>query len=42
LNRARGRKILFAAAALAFAGNASAQSIKLDGHWQGSVEREER
>lgn len=40
MNRARGRRIVFAAAALAFAGNGNAQSIKLDGHWQGVMERE--
>src|SRR5205823_3646760 len=40
MNRARDHKFLFATAALVFMGNASAQSIKLDGHWQGPMERE--
>ena len=40
MNGAWSRKILCAATALAFTGNASAQSITLDGHWQGAVERD--
>jgi len=40
MNRARGGRILFAVATLVFAGNASGQSIELDGHWQGAMERD--
>jgi pimeloyl-ACP methyl ester carboxylesterase len=40
MRRARGRKVLFAVIAVVFTSNASAQSPKLDGHWQGALERD--
>jgi hypothetical protein len=40
MNRSRGCEILFAFAALVLASNPSAQATKLDGPWQGELERD--